>query len=404
MHPYDLTRLKACMRHAARGGELTIAFFGGSITQGCAAETHGNCCAYRVFRWWEETFPQARFHYVNGGIGGTTSHFGAARLVPDLLMYQPDFVVVDFSVNDTADAFFQETYEGVLRRILGWPSAPAVVLLHNVYYDSGENAEEAHREIGRHYHLPSVSVRGTVYRRMLAGAFTRAQLTADGLHPNDFGHGLIAAEITAFLEQVWARMDEPEGARPFPAPLTANAYEHARRLTIREASPQLLGFRADAREKTGHLDFFKNGWIGGKPGDAIRFEIEASCIAAQYRRTIQKPALAARLVLDGDTENAVLLDGNFDEDWDNCLALKPVLHHGRREKHTVEITVEPSGAGTAVLSAVAHPRIKENTFYVCKGFCLGRGVQRLPGRGCVQRGRQGAKYLGRCRAGAGARA
>lgn len=347
MEHYDLTRLKACMRRAARGEELSIAFFGGSITQGCAAETHENCFAYRVFRWWEEAFPQARFHYINGGIGGTTSQFGAARLVPDLLMYQPDFVVVDFSVNDTADAFFRETYEGVIRRILSAPSAPATVLMHNVYYDSGENAEEPHREIGRHYHLPSVSVRDTVYRRMRAGVFTRAQLTADGLHPNDLGHGLIAAEITAFLDQVRAHMDEPENAQPFPAPLTANAYEHARRLTIREAAPALHGFHADAREKNGHLDCFKNGWIGRRPGDAIRFEVEASCIAAQYRRTIQKPALAARLVLDGDREHAVLLDGNFNEDWDNCLALEPVLHHGRKGKHTVEITVEPSGAAQA---------------------------------------------------------
>lgn len=342
MYHYDLTRLKNCMRRASQGGELTIGFFGGSITQGCAAETHENCCACRVFHWWEKTFPQARFHYVNGGIGGTTSHFGAARLVSDLLMYQPDFVVIDFSVNDTADAFFQETYEGVIRQILHWPSAPAAVLLHNVYYDSGESAEEPHHEIGRHYHLPSVSVRETIYRRMLAGEFTRTQLTPDGLHPNDFGHGLIASEITAFLENVRTHMDDPGKALSLPAPLTANAYEHARRLTIREASPELRGFRADAREKTGHLDCFKNGWIGSKPGDAIRFEVEASCIAAQYRRTIQKPALAARLVLDGDTEHAVLLDGNFDEDWDNCLALAPVLHHGRRETHTVEITVEPS--------------------------------------------------------------
>ena len=34
------------------------------------------------------------------GIGGTTSHYGVSRVVTDMLMYQPDFVVVDFSVND----------------------------------------------------------------------------------------------------------------------------------------------------------------------------------------------------------------------------------------------------------------------------------------------------------------
>ena len=40
------------------------------------------------------------------------------------------------------------------------------------------------------------------------------------------------------------------------------ATENARRLTIREISPELECFRADTEEKTGHLDHFKNGWIG----------------------------------------------------------------------------------------------------------------------------------------------
>ena len=36
----------------------------------------------------------------------------------------------------------------------------------------------------------------------------------------------------------------------FPVPLTGNAYEHAQRLTIREITPKLEGFRADTEEKT----------------------------------------------------------------------------------------------------------------------------------------------------------
>lgn len=345
MSHLNLTRLKHCMRRAREGGELTIAFFGGSITQDCAATVHENCYAYRVFRWWEETFPTAKFHYVNGGIGGTSSHFGAARAVSDLLMYQPDFVVVDFSVNDIENELHAETYEGVLRQILSWPSAPAVVLLNNIYYDTGYTDQDCHNELGDWYGLPHVSVRDTIYQRMLAGEFTRDQLTADGLHPNDFGHGLIAGEITGFLEAVRARMDETEEETPLPAPMTANSYEHARRLTIRECSPVLSGFRADTEEKKGHLDCFKNGWIGQKPGDSIRFEVEGSCIAVQYRKTVRRPALAAQLVLDEGAP--ILLDGNFQEDWGDCLWLEPILHRGVEGKHTVEITILDAQAENA---------------------------------------------------------
>jgi len=327
------------MRRAQQGGELTLGFFGGSITQGCAASVHENCYAYQVFRWWETAFPAARFHYVNGGIGGTSSHFGAARAVDDLLMYQPDFVIVDFSVNDVKNELRQETYEGVLRQILSWPSAPAVVLLNNIYYDTGYTDQDCHNQLGAWYSLPHVSVRDTIYQRMLAGEFAREQLTADGLHPNDFGHGLIADEITGFLEQVRKKIDKPEAESALPSPMTANSYEYARRLTIREITPVLSGFRVDTEEKKGHLDCFKNGWIGRKPGDAIRFEVERSCIAVQYRKTIQRPALSAKLVLDADEEHPVLLDGNFDEDWGDCLYLQPILHHGQQRNHTVEITI-----------------------------------------------------------------
>lgn len=339
MNRPDLTRLKSCMRRAEAGEELTIGFFGGSITQDSLATKHENCYAYRVFRWWEETFPKAAFHYVNGGIGGTTSHYGVSRVVTDMLMYQPDFLAVDFSVNDDPDEFFQETYEGLIRKLLAWSSKPAVLLLNNVFYDTGKNAQEYHNHVGDWYHLPHVSIRDTVWKRMKAGEFAREEITPDGLHPNDKGHGLVAAEITEYLEQVKEHMWEDEEEQPFPSAMTENAYEDARRLTIREICPKLDGFRADTEEKTGHLDHFKNGWIGNKAGDRILFEIQASCIAVQYRKTIRHPARKAELILDGDMEHPVLLDGNFDEDWGDCLYLEPVLHHGKRGRHTVEIRV-----------------------------------------------------------------
>lgn len=339
MRNVSLSRLKNCMLRAERGEELTIAFFGGSITQGSLSTKHEKSYAYRVFSWWKNEFKKAEFHYVNGGIGGTTSHFGVSRAVTDVLMYQPDVVMVDFSVNDEANEFFQETYEGIVRKLLTWDSRPAVILLNNVYYDTGRNAEEYHNSVGDWYQIPHVSIKDTLYKKMKAGIYTQEELTPDGLHPNDKGHELVASEIITFLEQVKECMHESEVEVPLPEPMTANAYEYARRLTIREVSPKCLGFRADTEEKAGHLDFFKNGWIGKRAGDKISFVIESSCIAVQYRKTIAKPALRARLVLDGAIEHARILDGNFEEDWGDCLYLEPILHHGEYRKHTIEIEV-----------------------------------------------------------------
>lgn len=341
MERSNWARLKECMKKAEEGKELTIGFLGGSITQGSLATTPENTYAYQIFLWWKNTFSQAEFHYVNGGIGGTSSHYGAARAVSDVLMYQPDFVVVDFSVNDEANPFFQETYEGVVRKLLSWNSHPAVVLLNNVFYDTGENAQEYHNAVGAWYGVPHVSIRDTIYQRMKGGDYQRDELTSDGLHPNDKGHKLVAQEIIRFLEMVKADSLIDTQSADLPTPMTANAYENAKRLTIQNALPELNGFRADAREKMGHLDHFKNGWIGKKEGDTIRFEVNASCIAVQYRKTIQKPARKAELILDDDKAHAILLDGNFDEDWGDCLYLETVLHHGEKKKHTLEIRILP---------------------------------------------------------------
>lgn len=348
----NLWRLKESMRRAKEGKEVTVGFLGGSITQGSLSSKETTCYAYLVYEWWQRTFPKAKIHYVNGGIGGTSSHFGAGRVKEDMLIYQPDVVFVDFSVNDEAEPFFQETYEGVIRQLLKWQSKPVVVLLNNVFYEDGHNAQEHHNEIGDHYGIPHVSIKDTIYQQIEKGIYKREELSQDGLHPNDKGHFLVAEEIIRLLEEVKAEMNGSyEGGNDnkkeweqvevdfLKAPLTKNAYEGAIRYTIQNSLPRLEGFRADTKEKKGHLDCFKNGWIGREEGDKITFSLEGSCIAVQYRKTIQKPSPIAKVVLDGEEEKAILLDGNFEEDWGDCLFLQPILHHGENKKHTVSIEI-----------------------------------------------------------------
>lgn len=89
----------------------------------------------------------------------------------------------------------------------------------------------------------------------------------------------------------------------------------------------------------GHLDFFKNGWTATKVGDKITFTVDASNIAIQYKKTIHKPAPVAKVTIDGDSSKAMILDGNFEETWGDCLYLQPVLNHGENKQHTVEIEI-----------------------------------------------------------------
>ena len=52
-----------------------------------------------------------------------------------------------------------------------------------------------------------MSIRDSIYQRMKNDEFTREELTPDGLHPNDKGHGLVAEEICRYLETVIEEVD-----------------------------------------------------------------------------------------------------------------------------------------------------------------------------------------------------
>ena len=220
------------MNRAAAGEDLVVAFFGGSITQGSLASKEENCYAYRFYEMLRERYPKAHFKYVNAGIGGTGSYYGAMRLDEDLIAYRPDLVVLDFSVNDV-DAvlplyqageteakgsydfgqqgndlkLYPETFEGIVRRILNSDTFPAILVLNNAFYDNGVSVEEEHNAIASHYGIPHMSVRDRILPRIEKGTYVREDLSPDGLHPNDTGHRLIAEELITVLlgfeQEMW---------------------------------------------------------------------------------------------------------------------------------------------------------------------------------------------------------
>lgn len=349
IHVGNDERILACMARALKGEAIKVAFLGGSITQGSLASTPEKCYAYLTYTWWKEQFPKADITYINAGIGGTTSHLGTGRVEEEVLSYRPDFVIVEFSVNDAdTDPHFEETYEGLVRRILKAPFQPALLLVHNVRYDDGGNAEAIHCPVEKHYDLPGVSMKSAIYPYIEDGQIERRDITPDDLHPNDAGHKLVADVITWYLAQEKKKAEEGiqegknfrVGETVLPAPITANGYETAHRYRNDELKPVVCdGFVKDTAIQSCVADCFKKGFSAAKINDKIVFEVEASSIAVQYRKTVRKPAPVAELILDGDTEHAFKLDANFEEDWGDCLFLETVLEHGERKNHTVEIRI-----------------------------------------------------------------
>lgn len=379
------------MKWAVEGEQITIGFIGGSITQGAVVSDEALCYAARVFKWWKDSFPEAKVRYVNAGIGATTSQFGVARVSDDLLKYDPDFVIVEYSVNDNDELLdgssegsgeqmhcnrndlFRETYEGLIRRILSHKnrsgSAPAILIVNSVKYDNGRNFEEVHAEIGRHYGIPCISMKECIYDKFMAAPDGRLiladgrnirinDITDDMLHPNDLGHGIVAGHITDYLNDLKAKSDNTgfKGSeqQQLPPALTFNMYEDVRRYNRLNVNPVLNGFTEDDAPvmepfgiNTGFdeddslkpgddpvlssevRDVFKNGWRASREGDAITFEFTGSELALMYRKSVNKPAPVAYAVIDGDEENRIRLDANFDEDWGDKAYMATLMYHGR---------------------------------------------------------------------------
>lgn len=337
-------RISQVMRRAEAGEKLVIGFLGGSITMGSLSSTPQTCYAYHVYEWWCRTFPKAEFTYVNAGIGATNSQFGCARADSDLLCYEPDFVMVDFSVNDDSTEHYMETYEGVIRKLYYAEKKPAVMLLHNVYYNNGSNAQLQHTKIARHYDIPAVSMQSSIYPELLAGRIENRAITPDDLHPNDAGHELVTSVITHALAQMRAEALQNQKEKEIKTeekkvPLTENAYEDSIRYQNDSSVFATDGFEADRDKQEAITDIFKNGWTAKKKGATITFEIEGSCIGVQYRKTIQLPAPVAEVVIDDDRAHAIRLDANFDETWGDKLQLDTIAEHIGKGKHKVQITI-----------------------------------------------------------------
>lgn len=339
----DFSRIKRAMAKAERGEEITVGFLGGSITQGCLSSVPETCYAYLVYEWWKKSFPKATVNYVNAGIGGTPSNFGVARVDDDLLRFKPDFSIVEFSVNDENNNYYMETYEGLVRHILSDGSDTGLMLVSNVKYDDMSSAEDRHLVIGKYYDLPHVSMKHSVYTEVASGNIPIREISQDDLHPNDAGHELLAELIITMLEKIKAEMI-PEDAnrkilRSLKKPVTVNDFEHSVRLQNMNCNTERNGFTVDNEPQENIRQIFRNGYYAWKTGDSISFKTTCSSIAIQYRKSINKPTPIARVVIDHNYSEARVLDGNFMEDWGDCLYTEQVLLHGEYKEHTVDIQI-----------------------------------------------------------------
>ena len=332
----NLARLRDVMLRAEAGEDITVGVIGGSITQGSSATSKEKSYAAIMRNWWTETFPNSEITYVNAGIGGTDSLFGVHRMGEDLLAYDPDFVIVEFSVNDSNDNLHKCTYENVVRRILMQENDPAVLLLYMTMED-GTSAQSNDALVGFYYNLPQISYHDTIMARMKAGDLTWTEISPDNIHPNDYGHAICGELVWKYLSDVYERLDEITDEYTVPATAQTNdGYMNAVILDHTDLA-------ADATEgfAEGSVNWcdYSDGW-SCMDGGSIEFTVEAKRIGVLYYKSVSGEYGTADVYVDGD--HCYSLVGNFSGGWGNYGLGESVFSEKETETHTIRIEV-PEG-------------------------------------------------------------
>lgn len=241
----DTGRVRRAIGRARTGEEVTLAYIGGSITQGAGAvPINTECYAYKAYKSFAKRFGiEDNVRLIKAGVGGTPSELGMIRFERDVLRdgsRLPDIVIVEFAVNDEGDETQGNCYESLVRKILMLPNRPAVILLFSVFADDW-NLQDRLKVVGERYRLPMVSVLDAVTPqfRLKPGegrVLSKNQFFYDMFHPTNAGHTIMADCLTAFFEQ--AAEDETEGEeflqKGLPEPVIGADFEQVRLLDRKE--------------------------------------------------------------------------------------------------------------------------------------------------------------------------
>lgn len=302
-------RVAAAIRKSLSGQPVTLGVIGGSITEGAGSSDAAHSYAGQLKTWWETLFPGASVTLVNAGMGATGSIIGAHRVQADLLDHNPDFVIMEYAVNDGVGERDQESYESLLRRIWQADSKPAVVLLFTMKED-GTNAQKGQSKIGAHYDVPMVSYRNAVYPLVKKGDLAWKDISPDNIHPNDKGHAMIGVLLAQYLVNVYKQLDTISADEPaFPDPLVGNRYENGVLYTNKNLEETSAG---SFQRVVNAFYQFPYGWkvVGGE--EAIEFTIPACReLYMMIPRLADENAGVAEVTVKGKTVQTKELGQNF---------------------------------------------------------------------------------------------
>ncbi len=348
-------RLKRAIEKAKAGEDVTIAFIGGSITQGAGAiPIQKTCYAKQAYDLFCKRFAKNdNVHFIKAGVGGTPSELGMIRYERDVLGSgaAPDIVVVEFAVNDEGDETKGDCYESLVRNILAAENEPAVVLLFAVF-ENDWNLQDRLMPVGERYGLPMVSIKNAVVEQFYLPAkkgrvISKNRFFYDMFHPTNAGHRIMADSLDYLFAAAEKSGTKEEIALADITPVYRPEFRQVRLLDRKDgcAKAQIscgafTGTDTEIQYVEMNVDAdrtpeFPNNWMcGADTGDEpFVLKIKSPYLLLVSKDSGDNAFGKADIYVDG--EFAFTADPHVNG-WNHCNA--QVVYRGKENtEHTVEI-------------------------------------------------------------------
>ena len=186
-------RLTKKLEAAESGKSLTLAYIGGSITEGKNYSTP-------FTNYIKNNFAKGNFKEINAGLSGTSSVVGLVRAENEVCSQNPDIVVIEFSVNDHEGEAYKKSFEALIRKFLELPSEPAVIVLIT-RSKGGYSSQKQMEASGKNFDVPIISMDNALTKAFNSGFLEADDYFQDEYHPHAKGGQLVADCMSYYVRQ-----------------------------------------------------------------------------------------------------------------------------------------------------------------------------------------------------------
>ncbi len=360
-------RLKKVINKARSGQDVTLAYIGGSITEGAGATgvtTNADCYAEKSYNEFKMAYgcgDGSNVHFINAGMSGTPSSLGVIRYQNDVLNQMeygkyPDVLCIEFVVNDYDECTKGEGIESIIRQALEQGTAVFLMFAHTVNFDTGK--QEYYIPLGEKYNLPMVSVKNGLTEVIDPDntkncAATKWFFSDDTLHPNVSGHRYMADAImnvfymadaaeTSGNEDIVIDNVVPVYGKSFTGmtmldstvnPDDVNAIVSLDAGSFSDVDTQQMSFQYKKGGKDG-VPWFPNCWMHNSGEESFKATVKCSNMMIAYKLTSSQEFGIAELYVDGVLKET--MNGYQNDGWNNAT-VRVVFKEDDIAEHQFEI-------------------------------------------------------------------